>query len=35
MVQVRAALVRSWAIAVCVCVICMIYHVITVHHCTL
>ena len=32
---VRAAPVRSWAIAVCVCVNCMIYHGITVHHCTL
>ena len=33
--DVRAAPVRSWAIAVYVCVICMIYHGITVHHCTL
>ena len=31
----RAAPVGSWAIAVCVCVNCMIYHGITVHHCTL
>ena len=31
----RAAPVRSWAIAVCVCVNCLIYLYITVHHCTL
>ena len=31
----RAAPVGSWAIAVCVCVNCLIYRYITVHRCTL
>jgi hypothetical protein len=31
----RAAPVGSWAIAVCVCVDCLIYLYITAHHCTL
>ena len=33
--DLRAAPVGSWAIAVCVCVDCLIYLYITAHHCTL